>query len=34
MTREVLVQAEDHLVRQGFKPGADGLGLDDFFKLA
>lgn len=34
VTREVLVQAEDHLVRQGFKPGADGLGLDDFFKLA
>lgn len=34
VTREVLIQAEDHLARQGFKPGADGLGLDDFFKLA
>lgn len=34
VTRDILVQAEDHLVRQGFKPGADGLGLDDFFKLA
>ncbi len=34
VTREVLVQAEDHLVRQGFKAGADGLGLDDLFKLA
>jgi hypothetical protein len=34
VTREVLAQAEEQLVRQGFKPGADGLGLDDFFKLA
>ena len=33
VTRQVLVQAEDHLVRQGFKPGADGLDLDDFFKV-
>jgi hypothetical protein len=34
ITRDALVLAEDHLVRQGFKPGADGLDLDDFFKLA
>lgn len=34
VTRQVLVQAEDHLVRQGFKPGADGLDLDDFFNVA
>jgi hypothetical protein len=31
MTRQILKQAEEHLVRQGFRPGADGLGLDDFF---
>lgn len=34
VTRQVLVQAEEHLVRQGFKPGADGLDLDDFFNIA
>jgi len=34
MTRQILKQAEEHLVRQGFRPGADGLGLDDFFKSA
>jgi hypothetical protein len=33
VTRQVLAQAEDHLVRQGFKPGADGLGLNDFFDI-
>lgn len=32
-TRHVMAQAEEHLVRQGFKPGADGLGLNDFFDL-
>ena len=32
-TRQVMAQAEAHLVRQGFKPGADGLGLNDFFDL-
>lgn len=26
--------AEEHLVRQGFKPGAAGLGLDGFFNVA
>jgi len=31
VTRQALTQAADHLVRQGFKPGADGLGLDDLF---
>lgn len=34
VTCEAMTQAEEHLIRQGFKPGADGLGLDDFFKLA
>lgn len=33
-TRQVMAQAEEHLVRQGFKPGAGGLGLNDFFDLA
>jgi hypothetical protein len=33
LTRQVLVEAQDHLVRQGFKPGADGLGLDQLFGL-
>jgi hypothetical protein len=32
LTRQVLVDAQDHLIRQGFKPGADGLGLDQLFK--
>ena len=31
MTRQVLHDAQEHLVQQGFKPGADGLKLDDFF---
>jgi len=31
VTRQILVAAQEHLVRRGFKPGADGLGLDDFF---
>jgi len=34
VTREAMKQAQEHLIRQGFKPGADGLGLDDFFDLA
>ena len=34
VTQHVMAQAEAHLVRQGFKPGADGLGLNDFFDLA
>lgn len=29
-TRQILANAEEHLVRRGFKPGADGLGLDEF----
>ncbi len=33
ITRQILEQAEAHLVRRGFKPGADGLGLDDFFNV-
>jgi hypothetical protein len=32
-TRQVMAQAKEHLVRQGFKPGADGLGLNVFFDL-
>ena len=32
VTRRIMEEAEDHLVRQGFKPCADGLCLDDFFK--
>lgn len=31
MTRQVLQDAQEHLVQQGFKPGADGLKLDEFF---
>ncbi len=31
VTHQAMVQAEEHLLRQGFKPGADGLRLDDFF---
>lgn len=31
VTHQILVEAEQHLVRQGFKPGADGLRLDGFF---
>lgn len=31
LTRQVLIEAEAHLVRQGFKPGADGLDLGDLF---
>lgn len=34
VTCEAMTQAEEHLIRQGFKPGADGLGLDDFFNVA
>lgn len=31
-TRQILVEAEAHLVRAGFKPGADGINLDRLFK--
>lgn len=31
LTRQVLIDAQAHLVRQGFKPGADGLDLDELF---
>lgn len=31
LTRQVLMDAQAHLVRQGFKPGADGLDLDELF---
>ncbi len=32
MTRQILQETEEHLVQKGFKPGADGLGLDEFLK--
>ena len=31
-TRQILVEAEAHMVRAGFQPGADGLNLDRLFK--
>jgi hypothetical protein len=31
-TRQILTEAEAHLVRDGFKPGADGIDLDRLFK--
>lgn len=34
VTAEAMAQAEAHLLSQGFKPGADGLGLDGFFNVA
>jgi hypothetical protein len=34
VTWEAMAQAEEILVRQGFKPGADGVGLDSFFNVA
>lgn len=34
VTCAAMAQAEEHLIRQGFKLGADGLGLDDFFNVA
>ena len=30
-TRAIMGEAEDHLVRRGFKPGADGIDLDRLF---
>lgn len=33
VTRQAMVQAEEHLLRHGFTPGADGLDLDDFFNV-
>jgi hypothetical protein len=33
LTRQVLKEAEAHLIRRGFKPGADGLALDHLFKV-
>lgn len=30
-TRQILIEAEAHLVRDGFKPGADGIDLDRLF---
>ncbi len=33
VTHQAMCQAEQHLLSHGFKPGADGLGLDDFFDL-
>ena len=34
VTRHVMAQVEDQMLSQGFKPDADGLGLNDFFELA
>ena len=31
-TRQIMVEAEAHLLREGFKPGADGINLDRLFK--
>ncbi|MBE0475204.1 hypothetical protein [Rhodoferax sp.] len=31
VTEQAMVQVEEHLLRRGFKPGADGLRLDEFF---
>ena len=31
-TRQIMVEAEAQLVRDGFKPGADGINLDRLFK--
>jgi len=31
-TRHILTEAEAHLERDGFKPGADGINLDRLFK--
>ncbi len=31
VTHQAMEQAEEHLLRRGFRPGADGLRLDDFF---
>jgi len=33
VTRQIIEQADEHLVRKGFKPGANGLKLDDFFTV-
>lgn len=32
VTRQLIERAQQHLIQQGFKPGADGLRLDDLFK--
>jgi len=31
LTRQIIEQAEEHMVHKGFKPGANGLDLDNFF---
>lgn len=31
-TQQILIEVEAHLVRDGFKPGADGINLDRLFK--
>ena len=30
-TRQILIEAEEHLVRKGFNPGDDGVNLDRLF---
>jgi len=32
ITRHIIEEAEEHLIRQGFKPGADGLKLETLFE--
>jgi len=34
VTLQAMTQAEEHLIRQGFEPGADGLDLDELFKVS
>ncbi len=31
VTQQIIEQAEQHLIHKGFKPGANGLDLDNFF---
>lgn len=31
LTRQIIAQAQEHLVHKGFQPGANGLDLDNFF---
>jgi hypothetical protein len=33
VTHQAMKQAEEHMTRQGFKLGADGLSVNDFFKI-
>lgn len=33
VTQQIIEQADEHLVHKGFKPGVNGLKLDDFFNV-